>query len=427
MAWFGWEHLPGNYHTSIQMLHFISFEVHWPNISLFNTLSFKFSMLWFWVLSVASTVYLEERFKGGWENRWSRPSVVRKGVQVGRVRVSAGDYYSDEKIQRGLETLEARRHYLLFSNFSHVFDTRDKDLIVQYTLRLGLYVDCSGHYLKLCTSETDRTRFSNASKYAIMFGPDICGALRRKTHVIIGHVNHSYPYRRGLTCYKDHLTHAYTLIIRKNNTIDVLVDGELRDSGTLSEKFNIPKVKVIPDPDDKKPDDWDDDPFVVDPTDLKPSDWVDTEFIPDPEATRPPAWDESIPWIAPMMKHPGYKGDWQPRTIPNPNYKGVWQPKMIEVEDPVEDPRFGHFADLSFLGLEFYQNTPGSILGNFLVTDDEAYAQTVLKEVLLNLRNGELRQFDALTDRKMRERDIHRERDQSIQKMRDEEKISAKV
>ena len=372
-----------------------------------------------------SRVYFEERFDSGWEGRWKRPSHVKKGIQLGKVRVSAGDYFGDEKIQRGLETMEARRFYLLYSNFSHIFDTRDKDLILQYTLRLNLYVDCSGFYVKLFSSSADPERLSNETQYEIMFGPDICGAVRKKTHIILGKNGKYYPYMKGLSCYKDHLTHAYTLVIRKNNTVEYRIDGKVIDSGDLNMKFNVPMTNEIPDPNQNKPEDWDDDKYIVDPEDVKPDDWVDVEFIPDPDAFRPPSWDESIPWAPPMIKNPDYIGEWKPRLIENPKYSGVWNPKTIKTNEPVEDPTFGKFPDLSFIGIEFFQSSPGSIFDNFLVTDDEEYANKMLEETFYNIRDEEVRCFDRMSNKATEEKELERYRTRKERDLKDKEKLKS--
>jgi calreticulin len=381
------------------------------------------TMLPILLVSALATVYLEERFDDGWESRWKRPDVIRKGIQVGKVRVSAGSFYGDEKIQRGLETLEARRHYLLYTNFSHVFDTRGKDLIVQYTLRLDIYLDCAGQYVKLFPTHVQPSRLSNESEYSLMFGPDICGAVKRQTHVIFGKNGTYYRMNKRLPCRKDHLTHSYTLILRRNGTIEVLFDGELYDQELLRDRFAIPNVTEIPDPSSVKPADWDDDPYIIDQEDVKPSDWVDEEFTPDPDSFRPPAWEDSIPWTPPLIKNPKFKGPWRPRTIPNPNYKGPWFPKTIPVKEPVPDPTFGMFSNLAFLGLEFYQSAPGSIFDNFLVTDDEEYAKTMLQEVFLDIRDAELKAYDRMVGKITADKVLESSRNNRIEKMKEKSSL----
>ena len=352
-----------------------------------------------------STVFLEERFDSGWETRWKKPTHVRKGVQLGRVRLSSGDFYGDEKIQRGMETMDSKRNYLLYTNLTHRMDTRDRDLVLQYTVRMHFYTDCSGQYVKLLSSDIDPTRFSNETDYLLMFGPDVCGSTFRRTHLIISHRGKRYETLHPLNCFKDHLTHSYTLILRRNNTLEVHIDGEIVDEASLEDRFAIPSAKKIPDPDSHKPEDWDDDEWIVDPNDSKPADWVEDEFIPDPDAFKPPSWDDAIVWAPPMIRNPNYKGEWAPRVIKNPKYKGVWKPKRIE-KQVERDPTFGHFPQIAYLGLEFFQNCPNSIFDNFLVTDDEEYARKMLEEVFLSIREAEVKNFDEHSARVRKEREI---------------------
>jgi hypothetical protein len=44
---------------------------------------------------------------------------IRKDVQLGRVRLSARKFWGNENIQRGIETMDSKHHYLLYSNFTH--------------------------------------------------------------------------------------------------------------------------------------------------------------------------------------------------------------------------------------------------------------------------------------------------------------------
>jgi calreticulin len=352
-----------------------------------------------------AAVYLEERFERGWENRWKKPTHLRKGVQFGRVRISAGNFWGDEKIQRGMETIDSKRNYLFYSNLTHRFDSRHRDLIVQYTVRMSYFADCGGQYLKLLSSDTDPTKFSNETEYLLMFGPDICGATFRRTHVIIGHQGRTYPTLRPPNCFKDHLTHAYTLILRRNNTMEVLIDNEIMDEAQFSDRFMIPPTRSIPDPQSRKPADWDDDEWIVDPNDIKPKNWVEAEFISDPNAFKPPSWDDSVTWAPPMVKNPEYIGEWAPKVIANPKYKGIWHPKLIAA-DVEHDPTFGRFPQIGYLGLEFFHNTPNTIFDNFLITDDEGYAAKMLDEVFLSIREQEVKNFDAHQQRRRKEKEI---------------------
>jgi calnexin len=59
----------------------------------------------------------------------------------------------------------------------------------------------------------------------------------------------------------DAFSHVYTLVVRADNSYEVLVDGEVKDKGSLFDKFQPPfdPPETIPDPEDLKPQDWVDD------------------------------------------------------------------------------------------------------------------------------------------------------------------------
>ena len=85
----------------------------------------------------------------------------------------------------------------------------------------------------------------------------------------------------------DNLSHMYTLIIRPDNTFEYRIDGVQEANGKLEEGWNFLAPRTIPDPTDKKPADWDDEPAE----------------IPDPSATKPEDWDDEDDgeWEAPMI------------------------------------------------------------------------------------------------------------------------------
>merc|ERR1712070_1292985 len=87
------------------------------------------------------------------------------------------------------------------------------------------------------------------------------------------------------------------------------------------EDWEMLKPKEIPDPDDKKPDDWVEEKRIVDPDAKKPDDWDD---------------EEDGEWEAPMKDNAEYKGEW--------HVKG------------------------------------GTIFDNIIITDDKAEADTLAKK-----------------------------------------------
>jgi len=53
-------------------------------------------------------------------------------------------------------------------------------------------------------------------------------------------------------------THFYTLIVRPDNTYEVLIDNEKVESGNLEDDWDFLAPKKIKDPSATKPEDWDD-------------------------------------------------------------------------------------------------------------------------------------------------------------------------
>ena len=70
------------------------------------------------------------------------------------------------------------------------------------------------------------------------------------------------------------------LIIRPDNTFEVSIDYRIVNHGSLFDDFE-PSVNPPQE--------------IDDPNDFKPEDWDEREKIPDPEAKKPEDWDESQP------------------------------------------------------------------------------------------------------------------------------------
>lgn len=68
----------------------------------------------------------------------------------------------------------------------------------------------------------------------------------------------------------DEFTHLYTLIVRPDNTYEVKIDNKHAEGGILEEDWDFLPPKTIPDPEARKPEDWDDTPKIDDPEDTKP-------------------------------------------------------------------------------------------------------------------------------------------------------------
>lgn len=155
-------------------------------------------------------------------------------------------------------------------------------------------------------------QFVDRTPYTIMFGPDKCGE-DYKLHFIFRHKNpktgeyeekHAKKPDADLrTYYTDKKTHLYTLgeppppshthtlaavpacvdlslaapppVLNPDNTFEVLVDQTVVNSGSLLSDMTPPvnPPAEIEDPEDHKPEDWDERPKIQDPSATKPDDW----------------------------------------------------------------------------------------------------------------------------------------------------------
>lgn len=302
-----------------------------------------------------------------------------------------------------------------------------KPFVVQYELTFtegGL--ECGGAYLKMLSGKPDLAKMNESDPFTIMFGPDKCG-MTNKVHLIFKHKNpvsgklveHHATSTPSVTL--DTVPHLYTLVVRPDNTFSVFVDQEEKSKGSLTSDtdFNPPFTppKQIPDPDDKKPEDWVDEAKIPDPEAKKPDDWDEdapsmipdvkaekpAEWhddeplkIPDPEASQPDDWSEEDdgPWEAPPVDNPkckaagcgewkrpeipnpDYKGKWHAELIDNPAYKGEWAPQQIDNPDHFEctDPVSG-LESIGALAIEVWLFKPkGPKFSNIIVGTDEAAA-----------------------------------------------------
>merc|ERR1711971_821727 len=210
-------------------------------------------------------------------------------------------------------------------------------------------IECGGGYLKIGPKLGDLTTFGDPTPYNIMFGPDKCGYTKR-THLIFNYDGKNVLKKSDLA-YKQEgegTSHVYRMHLKPDNTVRVEIDEEKIYEGSLKEDWELLKPKEIPDPDDKKPGDCDD--------------------------------EEDGEWEAPMKDNPEYKGDWSAKRISNPAYKGFWEQKKIANPEYKDDDNLYKYADFGFLGFDLWQVKGGTIFDNIIITDDKAEADTFVKK-----------------------------------------------
>lgn len=253
--------------------------------------------------------------------------------------------------------------------------------------------------MKLLPSTLDQKNFQGDSPYAIMFGPDICGSSTKRVHVIFHYPkkNENLLIKKEVTAETDQLSHVYTLIVHPDNTYEVRVDGNKKQSGSLKDDWDFLPAEKIKDPSVTKPSDWVDDALMDDPSDKKPADWDSIPaMIPDPDAEKPEDWDNEADgeWEAPQIANPEYKGEWKPKRIANPAYKGPWVHPEIANPDFVNDPNLYRYKDIGAVGVDVWQVKAGTIFDNIIVTDSIAEAEAFLAETYTKGKDAEKKRFD---------------------------------
>jgi calreticulin len=346
-----------------------------------------------------ATVHFVEEFKDdSWENRWVKSTKKESEGAQGKWEFSAGEWYGDAVADKGIKTSEDSRFYGISAEFPK-FSNRDKTLVIQYQVKFTQKIDCGGGYVKVGPSPFPGKDFHGETPYNIMFGPDFCGYSTKKVHVIFNYKGKNHLIKKTIAPKEDQLSHVYTLIVKPDNSYEVLIDNANVAEGKLPDDWDFLPPKQIPDPNDKKPSDWVDDPEMDDPTDKKPAGYDDIpKQIKDPEAKKPDDWDDALDgeWEAPLIDNPEYKGEWKPKRIPNPAYKGRWEQKQIPNPEYKDDNSIYAYDDFSFLGIDVWQVKSGTIFDNFLITDDPAYAKEFANNTWKKSADAEKKAFDEI-------------------------------
>ncbi|XP_043859006.1 calreticulin-like [Dromiciops gliroides] len=322
-------------------------------------------------------VYFREEFEDGdgWKKRWVQS---KYWSDYGKFQLTAGKFYGDKEKDKGLQTSEDAKFYALSARFKP-FSNEGQSLVVQFSVKHEQGIDCGGGYVKLFPEDLDQENMHSNSSYFIMFGPDICGMGNNKVHVILNYKGKNHENNKTIKCRINKDTHLYTLILRPDSTYGVKIDNQLVAAGALEDDWDFLPPKRIKDPYARKPRKWDERPQIEDPDDKKPEDWEDFEKIPDPDAKKPDDWDAAMDgeWEPPLIPNLKYKGEWKPRIIDNPNYKGEWVHPEIDNPKYKADPNIYRYYNISVLGLDIWQVKSGSIFDNFLLTNDEEFAEKV--------------------------------------------------
>ncbi|XP_019497365.1 PREDICTED: calreticulin-3 isoform X2 [Hipposideros armiger] len=285
-----------------------------------------------------ATVYFQEEFLDGerWRNRWVQST---NDSQFGHFRLSSGKFYGHKEKDKGLQTTQNGRFYAISARFKP-FSNKGKTLVIQYTVKHEQKMDCGGGYIKVFPADVDQKNLNGKSQYYIMFGPDICGFDIKQVHVILHFKNQYHSNKKPIRCKVDGFTHLYTLILRPDLTYEVKIDGQAIESGSIEYDWNLTSLKKM-------------EKSLAESKDReqgredKLQDW-EKHFL-DAGASKPSDWNSEL------------DGDWQAPMLQKPPY----------------------------------QVRSGTIFDNFLITDDEEYAENFGKATWVETKGPEREMDDV--------------------------------
>lgn len=379
--------------------------------------------------------HFAESFDSGTLEGWILSKAKKEGADEDIAKYDGKwevEEMKDSKLpgDKGLVLKSRAKHHAISAKLKNPFVFDKHPLIVQYEVSFQSGIECGGAYVKLLskTSDSSLDNFHDKTPYTIMFGPDKCGE-DYKLHFIFRHKNpktgefeekHAKRPDADLKSYfTDKKVHLYTLVLKPDNSYEILVDQTVVNSGNLLNDMTPPvnPPQEIEDPDDKKPDDWDERPKISDPDAVKPEDWDEDapakipdenaekpegwlddepEYIADPDAEKPIDWDEDmdgeweapqIPnpkcqsapgcgeWKRPTIDNPNYKGKWKAPMIDNPNYQGIWKPRKIQNPHFFEDQHPFRMIPFFAVGLELWSMTSDILFDNFIICSDRSVAE----------------------------------------------------
>lgn len=373
-----------------------------------------------WVQSASKKGHADSSELEKYDGEWA--------VESTNVSSMAGD--------NALVLKSAAKHHGIAVKLDRPYAFSGKPFIFQYDVKFMNGQECGGAYVKLLQkgSLSDLKDLNDKTPFTIMFGPDKCG---KETHLrfIFQHQNpqtHAYDEKHWIEpstlktedWINSKKSHLYTLIINPDSTFKVLVDQSEVGSGSLLEDVKPPvnPPAEVDDPEDRKPEDWDERKTITDAKAVKPANWDEDapEMVPntaasipagwlvdepqmtyDETAVKPEDWDVEMDgeWEAPQIENPKCKdvgcGEWEAPMIDNPQcknggcgpwtapmiensaYKGKWAPRRMSNPDFFEDKEPYKMTSIDALALELWSISNEVSFDNFLITDDKAVADKV--------------------------------------------------
>jgi len=331
---------------------------------------------------VAGKVYFKETFDDdSWKTRWVHSEA--KGSYKNFEVVSG--LYNPNPSSKGLQTTSDNAFYAISAPLDEIFSTKDKTLVIQYTIKQENEFSCSSNYIKLFPRNLKQKELNSNSHFNLLFGPNRCKSFNQ-TQAFLTYKQKQPLIKKHIDATADHFTHLYTFIVKPDQTYQILIDNEEKASGHFFDDWDYLEPKMIPDPKVKKPIDWVDEEYIDDPEDKRPEGWdVIPRYIPEPDSVKPDDWDEIEDgmWIPVMKENPEFQ-EWYPKTIKNPAYIGPWIHPKIENPDYYEDTEI-YVQEHAYVGFEFYQVNGHTIFDNIIITDSIEEAKAFAEETKVDI------------------------------------------
>ncbi|XP_010642615.1 calreticulin-3 isoform X1 [Fukomys damarensis] len=343
-----------------------------------------------------ATVFFQEEFLDGerWRNRW----VPSNDSRLGHFRLSSGKFYGHKEKDKGLQTTQNSHFYAISARF-RPFSNKGQTLVLQYTVKHEQKMDCGGGYVKVFPADLDQRGLNAKSPYYIMFvlthselhvlqqlcpGPDICGFDLKKVHVILQFKNEYHANKKFIKCKVDGFTHLYTLILRPDLTYEVKIDGRSIESGSIEYDWQLTSLRKT-------------EQAVASPGSERAKagagqDW-EKHFL-DAGASKPSDWNSELDgdWPGPMLQKPPYQDGLKPEAMD----QDLWLHEKMPSTGYLTRYDLSEFESIGAIGLELWQVRSGTIFDNFLLTDDEKYAENFGKATWGQTKGPEKEMDDIL-------------------------------
>eukprot|EP01032_Pedospumella_encystans_P030939 gene30939-34918_t len=114
--------------------------------------------------AVSAKVYFKENFNdAAWIDRWTVPSQWKPQSELGKWKHTAGEYSGDPS-DKGIQIDEALRYYSLSTKLDSAFTNRDKEFVIQMSVKHEQTTSCGGAYIKLL-GDTDQSTLGGHTSY----------------------------------------------------------------------------------------------------------------------------------------------------------------------------------------------------------------------------------------------------------------------